>query len=155
MIILLIFADLYLWIHWIIIYQFLIMFWFPLCHHYFIPRAKHFLFPVLTILPSDLMYLRKPSAILIWQSPLIWVISQVSYGTSGSDVHRPHFLFFILSNWIFSSGICDVYKHGGGWVKAPSHILSHPLRHSYTWPQINSFVTWLQVTALPLLNSAI
>lgn len=45
------------------------MVWLPLYHDYFIPTAKHFPFPVLTILPSDFIYFHKPSAILIWQSP--------------------------------------------------------------------------------------
>lgn len=45
------------------------MVWLPLYHNYFIAKAKHFPFPVLTILPSDSIYFHKPSAILIWQSP--------------------------------------------------------------------------------------
>lgn len=62
----------------------MIMFWFSLYHDYFITKIRHFLFPVLTILPNDFIYLHKPSTILIWPPPFI---SQVGYGTSESDIH--------------------------------------------------------------------
>lgn len=50
-------------------YQFMIMFWFSLYHDYFITKIKHFLFPVLYILPNYFIYLHKPSTILIWPPP--------------------------------------------------------------------------------------